>query len=49
MKKKTVLLTVTLMHCKAREVLRDLFRTNQGNASKMTSVAETTKNSLKNL
>ena len=49
MKKKTVPLTATLMHCKAREVLRDLFRTNQGNASKMTSVSETTKNSLKNL
>ena len=27
--KKTVLHTTTLMHCKARQVLRDLFSTNQ--------------------
>ena len=26
--KKTVLYTITLMHCKARQVLRDLFSTN---------------------
>ena len=27
--KKTVLHTTTLIHCKARQVLRDLFSTNQ--------------------
>ena len=41
--KKAVLHTTTLMHCKARQVLRDLFGTNQGNGSKMTFVAETNK------
>ena len=32
--KKTVLYTTTLMHCKARQVLRDLFNTNQKMAQK---------------
>ena len=47
--KKTVLHTVTLMHFKARQVLRDLFSTDQGNGSNMTFVAGTTKINLKNL
>ena len=34
------------MHCKARQVLRDLFRTNQGNGSEMTFVAGATKVNL---
>ena len=37
------------MHCKARRVLRDLFSTNQGSGSELTSVAEATKINLKNL
>ena len=37
------------MHCKARQVLRVLFSTNQGNGSDMTFVAAATKISLKNL
>ena len=41
--KKAVLHTTTLMHCKARQVLHDLFGTNQRNGSKMTFVAETNK------
>ena len=41
--KKTVLHTTTLMHWKAKQVLRDLFGTNQGNGSKMTFVAGTNK------
>ena len=36
--KKAVLHTTTLMHCKARQLLRDLFSTNQGNGSEMTFV-----------
>ena len=32
--KKTGLYTTTLMHCKARHVLRDLFSTNQRMAQK---------------
>ena len=47
--KKAVLHTATLMHSKAREVLRDLFSTNQGNGSKMTFVPETDKVHMKNL
>ena len=47
--KKTVLYTTTLMHCKARQVLRVLFSTNQGNGSDMTFVAAATKINLKNL
>ena len=41
--------TTTLMHCKARQVLRDLFSTNQGNGSEMTFVAGATKVHIKNL
>ena len=37
------------MHCKAREVLRDLFRINERNGSEMTFMAEATKVNLKNL
>ena len=47
--KKAVLHTTTPMHCKARQVLRDLFGTNQGNVSKMTFVAGATKVHVKNL
>ena len=46
--KKAALHTATLMHCKTRQVLRDLFGTNQGNGSKMTFVAETNKVHMKN-
>ena len=45
--KKVVLHTATLMHCKARQVLRNLFNTNQGNGSDMTFVAGSTKINLK--
>ena len=37
--KKAILHTITLMHCKDRQVLRDVFSTNQGNGSDMTFVA----------
>ena len=37
------------MHCKARQVLRDLFRINERNGSEMTFMAEATKVNLKNL
>ena len=47
--KKAVLHTTTLIHCKTRQVLRDLFSTNQGNDSKMTFVAGTNKVHMKNL
>ena len=47
--KKAVLHTTTLMHCKARQVLRDLFSANQGYGSEMTFVAGATKVNLKNL
>ena len=40
--KKAVLHTTTPMHCKARQVLRDLFSANQGNGSEMTFVAGAT-------
>ena len=46
--KKAVLHKTTPMHCKARQVLRDLFSTNQGNDSEMTFVAGATKVNLKN-
>ena len=36
MKKKAVLHTTPLMHCKARQVSRDLFSSSQGNGSDMT-------------
>ena len=44
--KKAVLHTTTMMHCKARQVLRNLFSTNQGNGSEMTYVAGAIKVSL---
>ena len=47
--KKSVLHTTSLMHCKARQVLRDLFSTDQGNGSDMTFVAGATKINLKNV
>ena len=47
--KKAVLHTTTLMHCKARQVLRDLFSTNQGNGSEMTLLAGATKVHVTNL
>ena len=47
--KKAVLHTTTLMHCKARQVLRDLFGTTKGNGSVMTFVAGATNNRVKNL
>ena len=47
--KKVVLYATALMHCKARQVLRDLFNTNQGNGPEMTFVAEATKIKFKNL
>ena len=37
------------MHYKARQVFRDLFSTNLGNGSDMTSVTGATKINLKNL
>ena len=40
--KKAVLHTAALMNCKARQVLCDLFSTNQGNGSEMTFVAGAT-------
>ena len=47
--KKAVLHITTLMHCKARKVLLDLFSTNQGNGSEIRFVAGATKINLKNL
>ena len=47
--KKAVLHATTQMHCKAGQVLRDLFSTNQGNGSEMTFVAGATKINFKNL
>ena len=47
--KKTILHATTLMHCKARQILRNLFSTNQGNGSEMTFGAGVTKINLKNL
>ena len=41
--KKVVLHIITLMHYKARQVLRDLFCTNHGSAPEMTFVARATK------
>ena len=41
--------TTVLMYCEARQVLRNLFITNQGNGSEMTFVAGATKVNLKNL
>ena len=47
--KKAVRHTTTLMQCKARQVLCDLFSTNQGNGSEIIFVAGATKIKLKNL
>ena len=47
--RKAVLHTTTRMHCKTRHVLHDLFRTNQGNDSKMTFVVGTNKVHMKNV
>ena len=47
--KKAVLHTTTLTHCRARQVLLDLFNTNQVNGSSITFVAGVTKINLKNL
>ena len=47
--KKAVLHTTTLMHRKTRQILRDLFSTNQGNGSKMTFVAGANKVHMKDL
>ena len=41
--KKAVLYIITLMHYKARQVLRDLFCTNHGNGPEMTFVVRATK------
>ena len=49
MKKKTVLHIITLMHYKARQVLRNLFSTSQGNDSEMIFVAGVIKINLQNL
>ena len=38
-----------LMHCKARQILRDLYSTNQGNGSEIIFMAGATKINLKNL
>ena len=47
--KKVAVHTTALMHCKSRQILRDLFSTNQGNGSEMLFVVGTTKFKLKNL
>ena len=39
----------TLIHCKAKQVLRDLFSINQENGSDVTFNAGATKGNLKNL
>ena len=52
LRKKAVLHTTSLMHCKARHVLCDpliLISTNYENASEMTFVAGTTKINLKKM
>ena len=45
--KKSVLHITTPMHCKVRQVLRDLLIINQGNGSEMICVAGATKVNLK--
>ena len=47
--KKAILRIITLVHYKARQVLLDLFSTNQGNGSEMTFVARATKINVKYL
>ena len=45
--KKAVPHTTILMQCKATQVLRNLFGTNQANGSDMTFVAEATRSTSK--
>ena len=47
--KKSVLHTTPLMHCKARQVWRDVFSTDQGNGSDMIFVGGATKINLKHV
>ena len=47
--KKAALHMITLIHCKARQVLCNLFSTNEGNGLEITFVAGATKINLKNL
>ena len=47
--KKVAVHTTALMHCKARQNLRDLYSTNQGTGSEMIFVAGASKINLKNL
>ena len=42
-------MSTTPMHCKARQVLGDLFIISQGNGSELTFVTGATKASLKNM
>ena len=44
--KKAVLFTTTLMHCKVKQILRDLFSTNQGSGSEIQFVAGVTEINL---
>ena len=48
-RKQAVLHISTLTHCKATQVLQDLFSTNQVNGLEITFVAGVTKINLKNL
>ena len=47
--KKVAVHTTALMPCKARQILRAFFSTNQGNGLEMIFVAGTTKINLKSL
>ena len=47
--KKAVLHETTLMHCKARQGLHNLFSTNQGNDSEVVFVTGATKINFNNL
>ena len=47
--KKAILHTTTQMHCKPKQVLRDIFSTNQGNVSETDFVAGATKINLNDL
>ena len=46
---KPVLHTTSPIHCKTRQILSDLFSTNQVNGSEMTFLAEANKLQIKNL
>ena len=48
LRKKAVLHTTSLMHCKGRHVLWNLLSTNEGNGSEITFVAGTTKSTSEN-